>query len=177
VAGCLPMLLQMPIWFALYRMLSTAGELYHAKFFWLSDLTAADPIYILPVVLTGAMFFQSRLTPAAGDAMQQKMMMYGMPLLFGFMSFFFPSGLSVYILTNTLLTIGHTMYMNRNAPQAGLVATGGGGGSGALATVSGIIDDASTASDAPSASNGDGRKPGKAAPSGPHKQQPRNKRK
>ncbi|MBK9072107.1 MAG: YidC/Oxa1 family insertase periplasmic-domain containing protein [Myxococcales bacterium] len=176
VAGCLPMLLQMPIWFALYRMLSTAGELYHAKFFWLSDLTAADPLYILPVVLTGTMFIQSRLTPVAGDAMQQKMLMYGMPLLFGVMSFFFPSGLSVYILTNTLLTIGHTMYMNRNNPAA--ISAPAGGGGGALATVSGVIDsddEGSTDVLAAAPSNGDLRKQG--AGKSPSKQQPRNKRK
>lgn len=176
VAGCLPMLLQMPIWFALYRMLSTAGELYHAKFFWLADLTAADPLYILPVVLTGTMFIQSRLTPVAGDAMQQKMLMYGMPLLFGVMSFFFPSGLSVYILTNTLLTIAHTMYMNRNNPAA--ISSPAGGGGGALATVSGVIDgddEGATDVQAAAPSNGDLRKqgPGKS----PAKQQPRNKRK
>ena len=69
LSGCLPMLLQMPIWIALYRMLSHAGELHQASFIpgWLDDLTRPDPFYILPVTLMGMMFLQSRLQPATGD--------------------------------------------------------------------------------------------------------------
>jgi YidC/Oxa1 family membrane protein insertase len=123
LSGCLPMVLQMPIWFALYKMLSSAGELYLAPFIhgWISDLTNTDPYYILPVVLMGFMFLQSKLSPATVDNFQQKMMIYGIPLIFGVMSFFFPSGLSLYILTNTILSLLHTLYM-RKFDKGGKVA-------------------------------------------------------
>jgi len=118
LAGCLPILLQMPIWLALYRMLSNAGELYQQPFIggWINDLTASDPYYILPIVLVVTMFLQARLTPTTVDPsqrMQQRMMQYGMPLMFGAMSFFFPSGLSLYILTKTCLSAVHSIYMNK----------------------------------------------------------------
>jgi YidC/Oxa1 family membrane protein insertase len=118
LAGCLPMLLQMPIWFALYRMLMTAGELYRAPFIpgWIDDLTTADPIYILPGVLVGMMFLQAKLSPTTADSTQQKIMMYGLPLSFGVFSFFLPSGLTLYILTNTVLTTLHQLWMNRTDP-------------------------------------------------------------
>ncbi len=105
LAGCLPMLLQMPIWFALYRALSVAAQLYQAPFLWLTDLTAPDPYFILPVFMTATMLLQSRLTPTTATGMQQKMLTYGMPLMFGVMGFFFPAGLSLYISTNTVLTL------------------------------------------------------------------------
>jgi YidC/Oxa1 family membrane protein insertase len=115
LSGCLPMLLQMPIWLALYRMLSSTGELYLAPFIpgWITDLTATDPYHILPVALMGMMFLQSRMSPATVDNFQQKMMIYGLPLMFGVMSFFFPAGLTVYILTNTSLSLLHTLYMKK----------------------------------------------------------------
>src|SRR5207253_2637407 len=74
VAGCLPMLLQMPIWIALYRMLANAGELYLQPFIpgWISDLTTSDPYYVLPIVLVVTMFIQARLTPQSVDSKQQK---------------------------------------------------------------------------------------------------------
>jgi YidC/Oxa1 family membrane protein insertase len=115
LAGCLPMLLQMPIWLALYRMLSTVGELYLSPAIpgWIDDLTATDPFHILPIALVGLMFLQSKLSPATLDSMQQKILMYGLPLMFGVMSFFFPAGLTIYILTNTILSILHTLYMKK----------------------------------------------------------------
>ncbi len=115
LAGCLPMLLQMPIWLALYKMLSVAGELHQAVFIpgWLEDLTARDPYFITPVLLTIAMFLQSKVQPPVGDSMQQKVLMYGLPLMFGFMGLYFPSGLGVYMLTNTLLGILHSLYMKK----------------------------------------------------------------
>ena len=115
IAGCLPILLQMPIWLALYRMLSSAGELYQQPFIpgWIDDLTAPDPTHILPVVLVITMFLQARLTPQTGTSGQQKMIQYGMPLMFGVMSFFFPAGLTLYIFTNTCLSALHSIYMNK----------------------------------------------------------------
>jgi YidC/Oxa1 family membrane protein insertase len=115
VAGCLPILLQMPIWIALYRMLSNAGELYQQPFIpgWIDDLTATDPVYVLPALLVVTMFVQARLQPATADSRQQKFLQYGMPLMFGVMSFFFPSGLTIYIFTNTVLSALHSIYMNK----------------------------------------------------------------
>ena len=117
LAGCLPLLLQMPIWFALYKALSVAAELYQARFLWLEDLTAPDPFFILPIFMTAAMLLQSRLTPTTATGAQQKMLTYGMPLMFGVMGFFFPAGLSLYISTNTVLTLLHHLYMRRSAER------------------------------------------------------------
>lgn len=115
LAGCLPIFLQMPIWIALYRMLSSASELYLQPFIggWIGDLTSRDPFYILPVVVTGTMFLQTKLQPATGDSAQQKIMLYGMPLMFGVMGLFFPSGLTLYMFTNTVLSALHSLYMNK----------------------------------------------------------------
>jgi YidC/Oxa1 family membrane protein insertase len=115
VAGCLPILLQMPIWLALYRMLSNAGELYQQPFIpgWISDLTATDPFYVLPVLLVITMFVQARLQPASVDSTQQKFMQYGMPLMFGAFSFVCPAGLTIYMFTNTVLSALHSIYMNK----------------------------------------------------------------
>jgi YidC/Oxa1 family membrane protein insertase len=115
IAGCLPILMQMPIWLALYRMLSSAGELYQQPFIpgWIDDLTAPDPYKILPIILMVTMFLQARLTPQTGTSGQQKMIMYGMPLMFGVMSFFFPAGLTLYIFTNTCLSALHSIWMNK----------------------------------------------------------------
>jgi YidC/Oxa1 family membrane protein insertase len=120
LTGCLPLLLQMPIWLALYRMLSSTGELYNQAFIpgWIDDLTNSDPFHVLPIVLMVTMFFQARLTPMGPatdptQKMQQRMMQYGMPLMFGVMSFFFPAGLTLYIFTNTILSAVHSIYMNK----------------------------------------------------------------
>jgi YidC/Oxa1 family membrane protein insertase len=123
LSGCLPMLLQMPIWFALYRTLTVAGELYQAPFLWIHDLTTPDPFYILPILLMGMMFLQAKFTPTTGDGMQQKILMYGMPLMFGGFSLFFPAGLTLYIFTSTGLTALHHLWIRKMdpmpAPQGG----------------------------------------------------------
>jgi len=115
LTGCLPILLQMPIWLALYTMLSNAGELYQTPFIagWLSDLTSTDPYYVMPVLVTGMMFLSTKVNPTTVDNMQQKILIYGMPLIFGVMSFFFPAGLSIYIFTNSALSLFHTLYMKK----------------------------------------------------------------
>jgi YidC/Oxa1 family membrane protein insertase len=114
LGGCLPMLLQMPIWFALYRTLYASAEIYRAPFAgWIHDLTAPDPLYILPVSLTALMFVQARITPASVDSQQQKMMQWMMPIMFGVFSLIFPAGLAVYMFTNTLLGMAHQIYMNK----------------------------------------------------------------
>ena len=118
LSGCLPMLVQMPIWWALYRMLESAGELYLQPFIpgWINDLTAADPTYVLPVLLVVTMFVQAKLTPQTADPSQktqQRMMQYGMPLVFGAMAFVFPTGLTLYIFVSTILSALQNLYMNK----------------------------------------------------------------
>jgi YidC/Oxa1 family membrane protein insertase len=124
VAGCLPMLLQMPVWIALYRMLASAGELYLQPFIpgWINDLTATDPYYVLPAVLFISMFLQARLQPATADSAQQKFLQYGMPIMFGVLSLFFPSGLTLYMFTNNVLSALHSIYMNKFDKQSLAIA-------------------------------------------------------
>lgn len=138
LGGCLPMLLQMPVWFALYATLQAAAELYQAPFVgWIRDLTAPDPYYVVPVLMTGLMFLQQKMTPTAVDSAQQKMLMIVMPLMFGAFSLFFPAGLTIYILTNTVLSMLHQIYMNKTddskllAEAAKPVSSGSGPGAGA----------------------------------------------
>lgn len=117
--GCLPMFLQMPIWFALYRMISESVELYRAPFFfWLNDLSAQDPYYILPGLLGVAMLGQQLLTPqpVGMDNTQQKMMKWMMPIMFIVIMINMPSGLVLYIFANTLLTIVQQQFINRMIP-------------------------------------------------------------
>ncbi|MCA9539834.1 MAG: membrane protein insertase YidC, partial [Myxococcales bacterium] len=118
LAGCLPMVMMMPIYFALYRTIYSAVELYQADLGgWIHDLSQPDPTYITPLVLGVLMFVQMRLNPSAGDQAQQKILQYMMPVMFTVMMLWLPSGLVVYILVNTLLGIGQQYYMYRR-PQA-----------------------------------------------------------
>ncbi|HAZ09136.1 MAG TPA: hypothetical protein DCZ01_11595 [Elusimicrobia bacterium] len=104
LGGCLPMLLQMPIFIALFNALRNSWELHGAVWmFWIRDLSAKDPYYVLPLVMGGLMFLQSKLSPPAGDRTQQQMMMF-MPIVFTFMFLNFPSGLVLYWLTNSLVS-------------------------------------------------------------------------
>ncbi|HSA32623.1 MAG TPA: membrane protein insertase YidC [bacterium] len=107
LGGCLPILIQMPIYIALYSMLNNAVELYNAGFlpFWLIDLSEKDPYYILPVALGGFMFLQQKMTPTQMDNQQAKIMLYVMPVMFAGFMLFLPAGLNLYILANTLLGI------------------------------------------------------------------------
>jgi len=106
IGGCLPLVLQMPVFFAFYKVLNHAVELVGAPFiFWIHDLSNKDPYYVLPVLMTGAMFLQQKLTPnTISDPVQKKVMMF-MPLIFGFIMKDLPSGLSLYIFVSTLLGI------------------------------------------------------------------------
>ena len=95
VGGCLPMLMQLPFFYAFYRVLNIAIELRHAPWLWVTDLSAPEtlPIHLLPIILVVTQFFITELTPAAGvDPNQQKMMMF-MPLMFGFMFYYRPRDL------------------------------------------------------------------------------------
>jgi YidC/Oxa1 family membrane protein insertase len=114
VLGCLPMLLQMPVWWALYSALQTAVELYHVPFGpFIPDLASPGKFFIIPIVLGASSFIQQKMMPAQGDAQQQKMMMYMMPAVFTFMMLFLPAGLGVYMLTNSVLAIGQQLLVER----------------------------------------------------------------
>jgi YidC/Oxa1 family membrane protein insertase len=116
--GCLPVLVQMPVWWALYTVLQTAVELYHTPFLYFPDLSAPDPYFVLPVVIGGMSFVQQKLMPQQADLAQQKMMLYFMPALFTFMMLFLPSGLGIYMLTNSVLGIVQQQAVERFAPRA-----------------------------------------------------------
>ncbi len=121
LAGCLPMLIQMPIWIALYRTIYSSVELYNQPlFFWISDMTQADPYFVLPIVEGLVMLAQARISPQTGDAAQAKMMMYMMPIMFTVFTLFVPAALTFYIFVNTLLGILHQFLFNRWAKTRGL---------------------------------------------------------
>ncbi len=115
--GCLPVLVQLPVWWALYQVLATAVELYHTPFLWFRDLSAPDPYFLLPIVLGGTSFIQQKLMPQQADLAQQKMMLYFMPALFTVMMLFLPSGLGIYMLTNSILGIVQQQAVERFAPK------------------------------------------------------------
>lgn len=105
LGGCLPMLIQIPVFFALYQVLLGAIELRHAPFmFWITDLSAKDPYYITPIIMGATMFIQQKMTPTNMDPTQAKIMLM-MPVVFTFLFLNFPSGLVVYWMVNNLLTI------------------------------------------------------------------------
>ena len=116
LSGCLPMLVMMPIYFALYRTIYSAVELYQAHFVgWLHDLSMPDPYFVTPVILAGLMFLQAQLQPtnSAMDPAQRKMLTTFMPLMFGGMMLFLPSGLVLYILVNTALGLVQQQWSQR----------------------------------------------------------------
>jgi YidC/Oxa1 family membrane protein insertase len=119
LGSCLPTLLQMPIWFALYRMLNVTIELRHAPWFgWLQDLSSKDPYYILPILMSVSMYIMQKMTPTpAGDPAQQKMMAL-MPIMFGGMFIIFPvsSGLVLYIFTSNLVNMAQQYFLNKSNP-------------------------------------------------------------
>ncbi len=116
--GCLPQVVQMPVWFAMYTTLQTAAEMYHVKFLWFRDLSAPDPYYILPLLLGAFMIVQQRIVPQQGmDPVQQKMMMWMMPIIFTVMMLFLPAALGVYMLTNSILGIAQQLVLEQVAPR------------------------------------------------------------
>lgn len=120
IGGCLPMLLQLPIFIALYRVLSQSIELYQAPFMlWITDLSLKDPFFVLPVLMGIAMFIQQKITPmTTTDPMQQKIMLW-MPVLFSAMMLTLPSGLTLYILISTVFgIIQHYIFMKDKSPAA-----------------------------------------------------------
>ena len=114
LGGCLPMLLQMPIWFALYRVLWNSVEMYQTSFLYFADLSLRDPLGVFPLVLGVTMWLQQKMTPtASADPMQQKIMRL-MPVFFSVIMFTLPAGLVVYILVNNVLSIGQQWLIHRS---------------------------------------------------------------
>ncbi len=145
MGGCLPMLVQIPVFFGLYKALLGAVELRHASFIeylpfheylpdfsifgvdfllngpWLADLSAKDPFYITPIIMGASMFLQQKMTPSAGDPTQAKIMLL-MPVVFTFMFLQFPSGLVIYWLLNNLLSIGQQLLIARKTNAKAVTA-------------------------------------------------------
>jgi len=120
MGGCLPMLLQMPVFFALYSALTSAVELKGAEFIWFwKDLSTKDPMHVLPLLMGLSMFLQQKMsTPPAATpeaAAQQKMMLYLMPAMLTFFSFIWPSGLLLYWVVSNILSIGQQLLINQRA--------------------------------------------------------------
>lgn len=118
LGGCLPMIVQIPVFFGLYKALMFSIELRHAPFyFWLQDLSAKDPYYVTPIIMGATMFIQQKMTPTNMDPLQAKMML-ALPIVFTAMFLNFPSGLVLYWLVNNILTIAQQMYINKTLKEA-----------------------------------------------------------
>ncbi|MDZ4075363.1 MAG: membrane protein insertase YidC [Hylemonella sp.] len=112
MGGCLPIMIQIPVFIALYWVLLSSVEMRNAPWIlWIKDLSAEDPYYILPLLMTATTMLQTALNPAPPDPLQAKMMWF-MPLIFSVMFFFFPSGLVLYWLTNNILSIAQQWVIN-----------------------------------------------------------------
>ena len=117
VGGCLPLFLQMPIFFAFYRMLYNSVELVDAPFFWwIQDLSERDPFYILPALVGGAMYFSMQLNPQTSmDPAQQKVMKF-MPIMFSAFLFTLPAGLNLYIFVSTIVGMAQQIFVYKRTP-------------------------------------------------------------
>ena len=123
-SGCMPMLIQIPIFFGFYTMLGSAIELRNSQFFWIHDLSQPDtvwhipginfPVNLLPIIMAGTMVWQMAISPKSGDAMQQRMMMF-MPIIFLVFCYNYASGLALYWTTQNLFSIVQ-LYLTRNKP-------------------------------------------------------------
>ena len=132
MGGCLPIIIQIPVFMALYWVLQSSVEIRNAPWIgWIHDLSVPDPFFILPLLMTLSSLLQTALNPAPPDPMQAKMM-WIMPLMFSVMFFFFPSGLVLYWLTNNILSIAQQWIINKrmgvppqfNLPKFGKAAEG-----------------------------------------------------
>jgi YidC/Oxa1 family membrane protein insertase len=120
LGGCLPMVVQMPVFMALYWVLMESIELRHAPFIlWIDDLSAMDPYFILPLVMGVSMFIQQRLNPPPPDQMQAKIMQW-MPVVFTFFFLFFPAGLVLYWVVNNTLSIIQQYFITKRIEKSGL---------------------------------------------------------
>ncbi len=114
MGGCLPVLLQIPIFFSIYRVLLNAIELKGAEWiFWIEDLSLMDPYYVIPILMGATMFIQQKITPnTMTDPLQQKMFQF-LPVVFTFFFLWFPAGLTLYWFINNLATVSQQYYVNR----------------------------------------------------------------
>ncbi|MBR4613233.1 MAG: membrane protein insertase YidC, partial [Kiritimatiellae bacterium] len=136
MSSCLPMLIQIPVFIALFVVLRTATELRFAPFLWIRDLSEPEnllagviqgvpPLNILPFLMAGTMFLQSKLTPSMGDPAQQKMMMWMMPLMMFFMFYSMPSALLLYWTVSQFLAIVQLMRQRKARAAAATVGADG----------------------------------------------------
>jgi YidC/Oxa1 family membrane protein insertase len=113
LGGCLPVVIQIPVFLALYWVLLASVEIRNAPWLgWITDLAMPDPYYILPLLMAGSMYIQQKMSPPPADPMQAKVMMY-MPLVFSIMFFFFPSGLVLYWIVNNVLSIAQQWWITK----------------------------------------------------------------
>lgn len=113
LGGCLPVVIQIPVFIALYWSILASVELRYAPFFgWITDLSAADPYYVLPLIMGASMILQTRLNPTPPDPLQARMMQI-MPIVFSIVFFFFPAGLVLYSIVNNVLSILQQWYITR----------------------------------------------------------------
>lgn len=120
LGGCLPVLIQIPVFIALYWSILESVEMRYAPFFgWIQDLSTADPYYILPLIMGASMILQSKLNPTPPDPMQAKIMQI-MPVVFSVVFFFFPAGLVLYSVVNNILSISQQWYITRSLEAQGL---------------------------------------------------------
>ncbi len=111
LGGCLPIVVQIPVFFALYQVLYLSVEMRHAPFFfWIHDLSVKDPYYVLPLLMGATMLIQTRMNPAPADPIQAKVMLF-LPVIFTFMFLSFPAGLVLYWLVNNILSIAQQGYI------------------------------------------------------------------
>ncbi|MGH9605980.1 MAG: membrane protein insertase YidC, partial [Terracidiphilus sp.] len=114
--GCLPMLIQMPLLYAIYEVLENAIELRQAHWLWLPDLSMPDPTYVLPILIIVTMFLVQYITPSPGmDPAQRRMMAFMMPVIFGFTMLHFPSGLALYWCTGNVINLGIQVGINQSS--------------------------------------------------------------
>ena len=119
LGGCLPMLIQIPVFIALYWTLLESVELRQAPWIlWIKDLSIRDPLFILPVIMAATMYFQQKLNPAPVDPIQAKVFQF-LPLIFGIFFAFFPAGLVLYWVVNNTLTIAQQYYITRHVLAEG----------------------------------------------------------
>jgi YidC/Oxa1 family membrane protein insertase len=118
LGGCLPILIQMPVFLSLYWVLLESVELRHAPFMlWIDDLSAMDPYFVLPLLMGASMYFQQKLNPPPPDPMQAKVFQF-MPIIFTVFFLFFPAGLVLYWLVNNVLSMAQQWVITRQIDNA-----------------------------------------------------------
>jgi YidC/Oxa1 family membrane protein insertase len=122
LGGCLPTLIQLPVWFALYNTMLYSVELYDTQFLYIQDLTAVDPYGVIPFLYAGLMFGQQRMMPMGSMDETQQKVMKAMPLIFAFFMFSFPSGLVLYFCVNMSLTIAQQWWIKRSVKDVPVTA-------------------------------------------------------